>query len=274
MRNKNLDILRAIAVLLVIGRHVPGPLSWKFVGWVGVDLFFVLSGFLISGLLFSEYKKTGGINWGRFFIRRGFKIYPSFYAMIFATFLWQVVKHEGIRWKPYLPELLFYQSYQPDRLWGHTWSLAVEEHFYIFLPLLLLTILKLQRKNNAPDPFRVIPAVWAILGVSCLLQRFYLAYTLPHVPEWWQSILLPTHLRIDSLFFGVLLGYFHHFRELELRQILAKGWFRFPVSPDSAVRGADLPLRIPCRGFAFDAKFWTHGTVSGVWRNPDALLVC
>jgi peptidoglycan/LPS O-acetylase OafA/YrhL len=62
LRNKRLDILRAIAVLLVLGRHGDGPTLWRSAGWVGVDLLFVLSGFLISGLLFSEYKKTGGID--------------------------------------------------------------------------------------------------------------------------------------------------------------------------------------------------------------------
>ena len=200
MRNRNLDILRAIAVLLVLGRHGNGPTFWNNVGWVGVDLFFVLSGFLISGLLFTEYKKTSGINWGRFFIRRGFKIYPSFYAMIFATFVWQVAEHQAIRWKAYLPEVLFYQSYQSDRLWAHTWSLAVEEHFYIFLPFLLLLILKIQRKRNSADPFRIIPFVCAILAAACFLQRFYLAQASPDVQVSWPSIIFPTHLRIDSLF--------------------------------------------------------------------------
>jgi peptidoglycan/LPS O-acetylase OafA/YrhL len=175
LRNSRLDILRAVAVLLVLGRHSTGPIFWNKVGWVGVDLFFVLSGFLISGLLFVEYQRTGDINWGLFFIRRGFKIYPAFYAMIFVTFLWQLVKHQGIRWRPYLTEVLFYQSYQPDRLWGHTWSLAVEEHFYILLPLLLLLMVKFQRKRAASDPFRMIPVVCSILAIFSLLQRLYLA---------------------------------------------------------------------------------------------------
>ena len=55
------------------------------VGWIGVDLFFVLSGFLISGLLFSEYKKRGAISFKTFFIRRGFKIYPAFYVFLLLT---------------------------------------------------------------------------------------------------------------------------------------------------------------------------------------------
>lgn len=87
MRNKRLDILRGIAVLFVLGRHGVMEGVWKETGWAGVDLFFVLSGFLISGLLFSEYKRKRSIDLARFIIRRGFKIYPSFYLMLLTTFL-------------------------------------------------------------------------------------------------------------------------------------------------------------------------------------------
>jgi peptidoglycan/LPS O-acetylase OafA/YrhL len=267
LRNKNLDILRAIAVLLVLGRHGSGPASWKYVGWVGVDLFFVLSGFLISGLLFTEFKKTGGINWWRFFIRRGFKIYPSFYAMIFVTFVWQVVKHQEIRWKAFLPELLFYQSYQTDRLWKHTWSLAVEEHFYILLPLLLLLILSIERRRNSPDPFRTIPALWAVVAVSCLLQRYHLVQMLPRVPDWWRSVMFATHLRIDGLFFGVLLGYLHHFREPVLRGITATGWSRFLLLLVSGL------LVSTCGFFAMDSSFMLSYGITGIYLGFGGILI-
>ena len=88
MRNKRLDILRCIAVLSVMILH--GNI-WPFfgnIGWVGVDLFFVLSGFLISGLLFSEYKTRNSISFKRFFIRRGLKIYPAFYFFLAVTYLY------------------------------------------------------------------------------------------------------------------------------------------------------------------------------------------
>jgi peptidoglycan/LPS O-acetylase OafA/YrhL len=254
-------------VVLVLGRHGDGPASWKFVGWIGVDLFFVLSGFLISGLLFAEYKKTGSINWGRFFIRRGFKIYPAFYAMIIVTFVWQVVKHQEIRWGAFLPEVLFYQSYQTDRVWIHTWSLAVEEHFYIFLPLLLLLIMRIQRGRNSPDPFRIIPAVCAILAALCLLQRFYLVHTLPPVFGWWRSVMFPTHLRIDSLFFGVFLGYLHHFHEPWLRAVMTNGWSRFLLLLVSGI------LVSTCGFFSMDSHFMLSFGLTALYLGFGGILI-
>jgi peptidoglycan/LPS O-acetylase OafA/YrhL len=224
LRNKRLDVLRAIAILLVLFRHADGPTILKNVGWTGVDLFFVLSGFLISGILFTEYKRTGGISWGRFFIRRGFKIYPAFYAMIFVTFLWRIAQHRENQLAAYAPELFFYQSYQSNRMWAHTWSLAVEEHFYILLAGLLLLMLCYLKKGRQ-DPFWMVPAVWVILAFSCLLQRVYMAHTMLPTDDLQQKIMFPTHLRIDSLFFGVFLGYLHHFHGEILRRVTT-GWFR------------------------------------------------
>ena len=97
-RLKSLDILRGVAILLVFVNHLEPRISpaiaqlhglagfvfWhvKGFGWTGVDFFFVISGFLISGLLFDELDKTGRINWGRFWLRRGFKIWPSYFLLL------------------------------------------------------------------------------------------------------------------------------------------------------------------------------------------------
>jgi hypothetical protein len=99
-RSRSLDILRLVAVLLVLGRHMePFPLSfgknvtfyatrlWQNGGWAGVDLFFVLSGYLIGGLLFAEAKRSGNLRVSRFLLRRGLKIYPAFY--VFWRRLWR-----------------------------------------------------------------------------------------------------------------------------------------------------------------------------------------
>src|SRR6478672_10765344 len=83
MRNQTLDVLRGIAVLAVIIHHYAGSEdSILHLGAAGVDLFFVLSGFLISSLLFSEIKASGRLDLGHFLIRRGLKIYPAFYFFL------------------------------------------------------------------------------------------------------------------------------------------------------------------------------------------------
>jgi peptidoglycan/LPS O-acetylase OafA/YrhL len=215
-------MLRAVAVLLVLGIHALGyplalpfpqetwaPLAflkerWLTGGWAGVDLFFVLSGFLISGLLFNEQIRHGRISYGRFFIRRGFKIYPAFYIMVLTRVLIYPFK-----WPAVLCELFFIQNYgfaHGNALWNHTWSLAVEEHFYLGLPPLLILLARINR--GAANPFRAIPVIAIALSVALLILRIVTWNTLPFALG---THLFPTHLRIDGLFFGVFLSYFYHF---------------------------------------------------------------
>lgn len=217
MRNKRLDILRAVAVLLVIGRHGPVEGVWKWVGWTGVDLFFVLSGFLISGLLFAEYKKRRQIGLSRFFIRRGLKIYPAFYAMLLCTLFVKAVYGPLPVFEQWVREIFFFQNYKFG-IWDHTWSLAVEEHFYLFLPLLLLALVKLSR--NRSNPFEALPVVFGVLAGVVLGMRVWNAYQPGFLPAQFPKVMFPTHLRIDALFFGVLLGYLHHFRPGFLPRLL------------------------------------------------------
>ncbi len=140
------------------------------VGWIGVDLFFVLSGFLISGLLFSEWSSSGAISVGRFYFRRGFKIYPAFYFFLFtATWAYAAVQ-QGFWQHPISTlrnEVFFLQDYLPH-IWPHTWSLAVEEQFYLLLPLLLILIARLYpgKRPFALVPVLVIASLIVCLGIS------------------------------------------------------------------------------------------------------------
>ena len=149
-RMLGLDLLRLLAIVLVLGRHIEVPpdawhsafrelfVAWKDNGGLGVDLFFVLSGFLVSGLLFREYITLGDISVTRFYARRAWKIYPSFYFLIaFTYFYYLYVIGYRIPVGVMFSELFFLQSYLRGA-WNQTWSLAVEEHFYIALPLVLL----------------------------------------------------------------------------------------------------------------------------------------
>lgn len=203
-RNNSIDVLRAIAIFLVLGRHAHWPESsvaniWQRGGWVGVDLFFVLSGFLVSGLIFKQFKETGTISWTNFVIRRGFKIYPAFWCLIIFTLIFNAVTHAA----PFEPfrlfsELAFVQNYGWP-MWGHTWSLAVEEHFYLLLPLILMICTKRQ--------FRYFPFIVLTVAIACLALRLAGG-------EWnVQRSMFATHLRLDSLLFGSLLSYLYHYHQ-------------------------------------------------------------
>ena len=213
-RSKQIDILRAITVILVLIHHmkiVPvdqgatlNGINKILVqgGWSGVDIFFVLSGFLVSGLLFREYEKYQDIRVVHFLIRRGFKIYPPFWCLIAVTVLYNLVMHIAMSWHSIVYELIFVQNYMVG-LWNHTWSLAVEEHFYFLLSILLLWMCR----GGGKKPFRPIPYVFVGVALVCLLFRIRNSTTAFQVSKH----LFPSHLRLDALFFGVVLAYWYHF---------------------------------------------------------------
>ncbi len=215
MRNKRLDILRCVAVVAVIFRHSDISAFLERVGWIGVDLFFVLSGFLISGLLFSEYRKRGAISLKRFFIRRGLKIYPAFYAFLLLTgVMGYVVFHTHATLAHYLHDIFFIMNYEHG-VWDHTWSLGVEEHFYIFLPIFLLVVIRYS--SNRRDPFRILP--WATFAIAILCMVFR-AISVDFGTPNFNMAYIASHSRMDALFFGVLLGYFYHFRPSMLEGLM------------------------------------------------------
>jgi peptidoglycan/LPS O-acetylase OafA/YrhL len=225
----SLDLLRAVAVLLVLGRHVvvipkigQPPAEWfqvfylwKRIGWVGVDLFFVLSGFLVSGLLFKEYQKHRSISVKNFLIRRGLKIYPLFYLLLIVTYVvMNGILDKNAPWILFAREGLFYQNYLFG-IWGHTWSLAVEEHFYLLLILLCFGLVKLFSRTE--NPFIWLVPIYLIVAASCLVGRVYLAN---HYPFGGFTFVSPTHLRIDSLLLGTIVSYFYHFHRARMDALI------------------------------------------------------
>jgi len=220
VRLKRLDILRCIAVLLVLQSHSELPSGLTLAGYVGVNLFFVLSGYLISGLLFAEYKQRQTINFGRFFIRRSLKIYPSYYVLVLVTILYHLLYHQVVPLYRYIGEIFYIQNYIGS-LWGPEWSLAVEEHFYILLPLFLLVLTRWSTRRE--NPFQTVPWAFLFTAVACLAFRVASVSRLSdlQLQEWnmYGKVYVPTQNRLDGLFLGVLLGYLHHFRGDILRKL-------------------------------------------------------
>lgn len=268
-RSRAIDVLRAVAILLVLGCHYvvnPGaagalsPLAeaWYRVGWAGVDLFFVLSGYLVSGLLFAEYRRTGAIDVRRFLVRRSLKIWPAYFAylaFLALWFSWQRAHGKPVEiFDSLRANLLHLQNYLGTPR-EHTWSLAVEEHFYLGLALLgLLTLRSVWLRERARQ-FAAPAFVLALVGLAAWRQGQFAA----HGREALN--LYATHLRFDGLLVGTALAYLQHFRPAALAwstrrplvtvlvgALLALPWM--VATPDSNAWAAGAGLSAMYLGFA------------------------
>lgn len=265
-----LDVLRGAAVLLVLGRHIehppqlPEPFQflvgcWHRCGWVGVDLFFVLSGFLVSGLVFEEWRRTGKFAAGRFLIRRGFKIYPAFYILWLFVFLDQWISGRGFDPARLLSEFLFLQNYWPAE-WRHTWSLAVEEHFY--LGLALLCWLRVRAGAAGANPF--LPIVWLGGGMLILCPLLRWQASSAGTFELMRN-LFPTHLRIDSLMFGVILSWLWTFERGWLEQRVVTRRIQLTI--------LGVALLVPTLVFSLEQDRWMHVIGFSLFALGGAFLV-
>ena len=293
-RLKSIDVLRGVAVLLVLVNHldpqtVPGlpelrgpwaAVYWRLkqFGWTGVDLFFVLSGFLISGLLFSELGRRGTLDCVSFWWRRGFKIWPSYLALLLVLGVTGATGFlHGTTWSEQLgsllPHLLFFQNYLEAKPNGPTWSLAVEEHFYLLLPLLLLGLAAGTRRRPV-DWGRWLG--WSTLGVMvvCLALRCARVLSGAHPDDFMR-----THFRLDSLMVGVYCQYLWTYRRPGVERLLAWPRTALALSLVLLVPALFLPTRhavmftlgFPALALAYALLLllWVGGTFSR-WEDTLA----
>ncbi|KQV58709.1 hypothetical protein ASC70_08020 [Caulobacter sp. Root343] len=200
-RDQSLDVVRGIAILLAMGWHLNAYtglplLDWllqpgRSFGWAGVDLFFVLSGFLIGGIVLKEREVSGRFDAGRFLGRRAIRLWPVVWVFLAA----QLVLADK-SWTTFLfQNLLHVQNYWVSSI-SHLWSLAVEEHFYVILAVVFLLM------NSLRDITRWM--FWGLLGVIAiapLLRAGGLLFGADYQALQWQ-----TQYRVDALACGVLLS--------------------------------------------------------------------
>lgn len=147
-----LDGVRAIAVVLVMFLHAHFQLANN--GQIGVSLFFSMSGFLITTLLYEEFRNTGSISFSGFYLRRTFRLFPALFVLLAVCIIyvaWFVNDpiRKGEIWKEIYASALYVYNISWSWDWGkgslllgHTWSLAVEEQFYLIWPWILIWFLK------------------------------------------------------------------------------------------------------------------------------------
>jgi peptidoglycan/LPS O-acetylase OafA/YrhL len=211
-RVPGLDLLRAIAISWVMYYHaltfdlVPENLISRF-GWMSVDLFFVLSGFLIGGQLMAPLGRGEPLGFGRFWMRRALRIFPAYFAVVALYFAFPHLQEWGAiqpLWQFLtFTENLFIQV-PPAKSFSHVWSLCVEEHFYLTAPVLVWLLV---RQKSLGLTLAVLAAV--VLGGMALRAALWLS--LPPAgrgfdTQYMERIYYPSWTRLDGLAVGMALA--------------------------------------------------------------------
>lgn len=174
-RIPGLDGLRAVAVVLVFLLHtVP---AWIQGGYIGVDIFFVLSGYLITMLLMRELTETNSINFRRFYLRRSARLFPALIEILIvaALVLPFLPRHPPVIYT--VSDIFYSATYTMDfhlaageygGYLGHTWSLAIEEQYYLIWPLVLIVLFKTLPPGKAPIVIVCLALLSLIEGILLL----------------------------------------------------------------------------------------------------------
>ncbi|MFT3932628.1 MAG: acyltransferase [Chitinophagaceae bacterium] len=178
----SLNGLRAISILMVIFYHLlqhhflPDNTFTRlaghllFNGQLGVNIFFVISGFLITSLLMREKAYTGGISLRKFYGRRAIRIFPAYYFLLLVYFILQLLGFIHLSGQNWFSCLTYTRQFFPDSSYetSHLWSMSVEEVFYLIWPLLFMLLAK-----------RVTPVSWVLILIVTIARIFQYAYPVP-----------------------------------------------------------------------------------------------
>ncbi|MBB5018346.1 peptidoglycan/LPS O-acetylase OafA/YrhL [Chitinivorax tropicus] len=235
-RLPGLDLMRAIAIIwvmlfhaLMAGLQLPGETIARF-GWMGVDLFFALSGFLIGGQLFEQIKDHGRVDFQQFYIRRAYRILPAFGVVVACYFALPMIR-EYPTIQPWWQFLTFTENllidYSQPRAFSHVWSLCVEEHFYLIMPALawlLAPRATISRITSLAVALAAAGMLWRwhvwqhdLLPIQSIEEgpgNFYQRYI--------EQIYYPTYTRLDGLLAGVMFAALRVFRPVWWQRIMAR----------------------------------------------------
>jgi peptidoglycan/LPS O-acetylase OafA/YrhL len=253
-----LDTLRVLAIVLVLGFHYPkeGAPAWveaiPSFGWTGVDLFFVLSGFLIGRQLLAPLASGERPRLRDFFTRRFLRVLPAYWVVL-AVYAFLPAAREQERMAPLWSFLTFTQNFGLEGgAFSHAWSLCIEEHFYLALPLLVLALAG-----------RVS---WR--GVLCLVLGIVALGVAVRMGLWWAHldapppgaslgrlyrrwIYYPTWGRLDGLLAGVVLALVQVFRPARWSRWAGSPWG--PLLLTALCLGAAWPLVVENKTLASSA---------------------
>jgi peptidoglycan/LPS O-acetylase OafA/YrhL len=177
-----LDGLRAVAVLAVIAYHL--GFGWASGGLLGVEVFFVLSGYLITDLLVNEHRRSGRVDLGQFWLRRAKRLLPALFVMLAAVVVWATLvdpaRLAAVRsdlpaavlyvsnWWFIFHHVSYFARFGPPSPLGHLWSLAIEEQFYVVWPLVVVAAFRLARWRRALVALTVLGAAASAVEMALL----------------------------------------------------------------------------------------------------------
>jgi peptidoglycan/LPS O-acetylase OafA/YrhL len=217
-----LDTLRALAIAVVMVFHLDGLLPDLFnpvarYGWMGVDLFFVLSGYLIGSQLLKPVREGRRISLLEFYRKRAYRILPVYWVVLALYVFWPLWR-EAPGMSPLWQFLTFTENffvdYSTNHAFSHVWSLCVEEHFYLLLPMIVI----LMSRRAAAWKTVALLIFFVALGLAMRSYvYFHVLLPLGHDSDefsvrYIERIYYPTYTRLDGLLAGVALALMRMFR--------------------------------------------------------------
>jgi len=243
-RSHGLDALRSLAILSVMVYHVytfhdvgsmPSMLEFAArMGWMGVDLFFVLSGYLIGSQLLRPYRSNERPSLPGFYRNRFYRVLPA-YLTVLAIYYVLPVWRERPNLPPLWQFLTFTQNlfvdYGVNQAFSHVWSLCIEEHFYLLLPLVVLFAMR------RPSLRKTVAVLGGLVLFGICVRAFILFHTLRPLASAGQSwglvymerIYYPTYSRLDGLLAGVTIALVKTFRPIWWSTLARRGHTLFSL---------------------------------------------
>ena len=229
-RNHGLDTLRALAIVLVVLHHYvlfvsrADTFGWVGrIGWVGVDLFFALSGYLIGNQIFTALRSKRSFSLPRFYARRLLRTLPTFYVVLALYYLWPWFRN-GAELLPLWKFITFTQNINltPGTAFSHAWSLCIEEQFYMLLPALALLVAGLRLRLRWTWTL-VALAFAAGVVVRYVVWKEYVGAGQNGQMGYFKYIYYSTFCRFDELVAGVALALAKTYHPRAWRSLTAHG---------------------------------------------------
>lgn len=236
-----LDFLRAIAIILVFLWHYRryGCPDWligiaKF-GWTGVDLFFVLSGYLIGEQLFTKIASSHPISIYEFYFKRFFRIIPAYIAVLILYYSIPAFNEKDSMsplWKFLTFTMNFGLDYQNAGAFSHAWSLCIEEQFYLIFPILIIFLNKIKANNKALlilISLFILGLIVRIYSWQTFVSPIYLdKENMALVGNTYSKyVYYPTYNRLDGLLVGIAIAMLFSFRPKAKDWLMSKGNYFF-----------------------------------------------